>query len=392
MTVRRVGVVGLGEAGNFGDDLILIAISQAITSALTDSEISFTGYGYRLDWPSISTQLGTDLSPHAKRSSRDLPGSQQDARLFSDCDVVLFGGGGLFETSHHPYRPYHWLRYLPRTKPLIPVLAVGIGIGPLTRKWQAKLRSLGSPFTDCYLRDAESIEYARTRLGWEAQRCHDFVDAAFLRQFGLVHSSQHDNTARRLGVAVRAWPGLGPSTLAAHIDNVATREDVDSINFYVLEAPGDRGPDVPFTEAVMAHLRHRRTTLRKYRGAEIVDFIRDMNACSVAISMKLHSSAVWGAADVPMYPIFYAPKTASMFGKPYRGLEVLDTKLRPIADDPSVPPSRRVVYDWLNAIDEGHVGRSRTTLNSVGSLKYQGLSLAWNVKQRASQAISSPSS
>src|SRR5262249_23438665 len=150
----------------------------------------------------------------------------------------------------------------------------------------------------------DSVGYARSRLGWTTHRCRDFVDQPFLAQLGVGPKRPDDRT---LGVALRQWPGLDVDTAALQIDRVAQRAEVDSVRLYVAEAPS-RGPDMPFNLAVLRRLKTPRATIRPYSSAELTDFVTDMARCSVAVSMKLHSNAIWAATRVPIYPILYAPK------------------------------------------------------------------------------------
>jgi polysaccharide pyruvyl transferase WcaK-like protein len=380
----KIGLVGLGEAGNLGDDLILVAVAQAVGSACPDAEIRYTGFGRPLDWADIARLLKLRTRPTSVPADRDLPGSRRAEAAFADRHAIIFGGGGLFETSHHPHRPYHWLRFLPGRRPRVPVLGVGLGLGPLSARWQRTLRAMGLPFDACYLRDDDSVEYASTRLAWNASRCKDFVDRAFLGQFSVPVDRErpNDDGERIAGVALRHWPGLTVDAAAQHIDQVARAWDVDEVRLFVLEATEGRGPDLPFCSAVMRKLATSRTTLRPYAGPELVDFVQDLARCSVAVSMKLHANAIWAATGVPMYPIFYAPKTAAFFGRPFRGLEIVNQVLAAAPDEPSVARAQDVTVRWLDRALAGHEGGRRSALTPRQRLTFQTASFAVNVHRR----------
>jgi polysaccharide pyruvyl transferase WcaK-like protein len=379
----KIGLIGLAEQGNFGDDLILVAAVQAITQAQGAADITYTGSRYRVDWESLSKELAICLEPRSVMMNRDLPGSRRAQSMFADRDVVVFGGGGLLQTSHHPYRPYHWLRYLPSAEPLAPILAVGLGIGPMTDAWDRRLRRMGTPFDDCYLRDDYSVEYARERLGWTARRCRDFIDAEFLAQLGVSPGHSGGNGEHTLGVAVRRWPGLGVRALAGHIERIARSSNADDVRFFVLEVQGEDSIDLAYNKAVMASLRFPRTTLRPYVGRELADFARDMARCQTAISMKLHSSALWAAAGVPIYPISYAPKTAQFFGRTFEGLEVAEEVVAPAGEDPLVARSSDIVARWLGMKLEGRQASDRRpALTLPQRLRFQALTFGVNANRR----------
>ncbi|MEV6692352.1 polysaccharide pyruvyl transferase family protein [Micromonospora sp. NPDC051196] len=379
-----VGMIGLGEAGNFGDDLIMIAGVAAAVAARHDVEVRYLSRGRAIDWSAVSARLGIALDPVPVRPGRDLPGSRRSELSFRSCAAVLFGGGGLLQTSHHPHTPYKWLSFLPRHRPAVPVLAVGLGLGPLSDYWQRRLRELGSPFDECYLRDPDSVLLAERQLGWRVQRCRDFVDRTFLTQLGVRSSEPGRSTS--LGVALRRWPGLDATATARHVGRVAEACGVDAVRFFVLEA-GAGGPDVRFTEQVCQQLGSRDATVLPYRGVDLLEFATAMAECSIAVSMKLHSSALWAALDVPMFPISYAPKTAAFFGQAYEGLKVYERVLAPAVDEDWVPRAADVVAPWLRRALSGQVRVTRAVLTNGDKLRLQTSRTAVNVYRRLGRSL-----
>ncbi|WP_165521901.1 polysaccharide pyruvyl transferase family protein [Micromonospora zingiberis] len=356
---------------------------STIAATRRDVGVRYLSFGRPVDWSALSTRLGLPLDPQPVRPGRDLPGSSRSERNFQSCAAVLFGGGGLLQTSHHPYTPYAWLSHLPRQLPAVPVLAVGLGLGPLSADWLSRLRELGSPFDECYLRDVDSVTLAEQQLGWRAKRCRDFVDPTFVAQLGIRPGR---TTASVLGVALRRWPGLDAVDTARHIGRVADAHGVTAVRLFVLEAsPG--GTDVSFTEQVCRQLGARSAEVVAYQGVELLDFAAAMAECSLAISMKLHSSALWAALDVPMYPISYAPKTAAFFGQPFNGLEVFERIVAPVVEDDSVPRAVDVVQPWLHRALAGQVPVTRAVLTNRDKLWLQTSRAAVNTYRRLGRSV-----
>ena len=378
----RVGIIGLAEAGNLGDDLIAVAVMQTIAKAIAPLEVQFLSFGRTLNWEGIFEALDFECEYRRRRPSRDLPMSKHDLKLLSTCDAVVFGGGGLLQTTHHPQRPYGWLRFVPPANLGTPVIAVGLGIGPLNRRWVRRLAKLGMPFDECFLRDDDSLALAADELGWPAKRCRDFVDPQFLSQFPpSMSASREDRGNRSLGVALRDWPGLDAGRLSSHIDRVATETKTDHIRFFVLEA-NPKSPDIPFTRAVMEGVKVAEKVVELYDPHDLVNFVGSMSECDAAISMKLHSSAVWSAASVPVFPILYAPKTAAFFGVPYAGLEVFSEATIAAPED-SAPRAQDVLASWL--IQQRmcqHSVSTRASLTRVQRVRCQFRSLVSNVGTR----------
>lgn len=379
----RVGVISLGEAGNLGDDLLLIAMIHAIAESGVVDEVAYLSHGDGLDWENLARRLNLSVALLPRSPGRDLPVTRRESRLFEDCEAVVLGGGGLLQDVHHPVRPYHWLRYVP---PHVPALAAGLGAGPLGERWDRVLATTGMPVDTCYVRDDDSAKLLHGRFGWEVERAADFVDGVLVGQ--LVGSKGGaTSTSRALGVAVRAWPGLDARELSAHVDEVARRLGLEEVRLFALEARGGEGPDVDFTREVAARL-DLPCSLNVYSPVRVVEFIDAMVECSAAVSMKLHSSALWSHAGVPVYPIIYAPKTAALFGLPYRGLEVRNEESAMAPEWLARPRSHDVVKDWLISRPQA---MRRRSFSGAATLRFQFESALVVARRRAAQLVRSRS-
>lgn len=376
----HIGMVGLTAAGNFGDDLIALAVAQTVMEVFEDAVLHYVQHGRTFEWVLPSPRAGHRFRAEGHPLGRDLPLTRGNGGFFDQCDGVIFGGGGLLQTSHHPERPYQWLRLLPGRRAEVPVIAVGLGLGPLSPKWVKRLKAWGQPFDECHLRDERSVQLA-TALGWSPQPCRDFVDAEFLSSLGVRGRSSNVQDGV-LGVALRMWPGLEAEVVAAHIDRIANRVRARHVRFYVLEATS-AGPDVAFSREVMRGVSACPVSERLYSGERVAAFARDMAKCDWAISMKLHSNAVWSAAGTKIYPISYAPKTAAMFGVPYEGLEVFDTELK-VQDDPTLERAQVVLATWLQRLrGEESVAIVRTFMPLRDRVGGQFRAFAINLERRA---------
>jgi len=338
---KRIGIISLGEAGNLGDDLILLSVIDSLRRYSGLEEVAFLSHGAWLDWNGVSASLGTltRLSRRPSLSETASPGAFLER--FADCDAVIFGGGGLLQDVHHPLRPYHWMRYIPRG---VPVLAVGLGLGPLSSRWISALGDSPECFSSLYVRDGHSLNLA-TEIGWHAKRSADCVSGDLV---GRLVTSSADNGC--VGLAVRAWPGLSPRAVAEWVDEVVGSHRCERVLAFVLEARSGSGPDVGFTSEVLRHLRAPNDML-VYDPSDVPGFVSAMSGCRAAVSMKLHSSAVFGFFGIPVYPILYAPKTASLFGMPWRGLEIVKQSLAPQLPADDAQPTEEVILQWLQSAD-----------------------------------------
>lgn len=367
----RVGLVGLGEAGNLGDDLILIATVDAVYEADPNADVAFLSFGQELDWGQLAEDRGYRLLPRRVHAKREIPLLRQNAWLYRDRDVIIFGGGGLLQTTHAIDRPYGWLSYLPKAGPGAPrVLATGLGIGPLSGEWVRRMRRMGTPFDLAWLRDPESLALARNDLGWIAEECRDFIDPAFLASWRLKAEPKGETS---LGVALRAWPGFSVDAAVAHIDSIAERHKCRQVVFFVLEASKGRGVDVDFSDEVGRRIKLP-SHVRPYLPHELTNFLTEMMKVDVAVSMKLHSSAIWAFLGIPMYPIFYAPKVAAFFGSEFRGFQVMDTVVPVPSEIESVPRANDTVRTGLRVLaDKARADGSRIAASSRCVFQLKGL-------------------
>lgn len=363
----RVGVICLGEAANLGDDLILIGVVTAVHSAMPGARVEFLSHGSPLPWIELAEQLGLPDAPKGIRVRTDLGPFHDRRKVFADADVVVFGGGGLLQSSHRPDPIYEWLSYLPQGAAVPPVLAVGHGIGPLSERWIGRLRNRGLLLNESWVRDLYSLTIATDKLGWPTKLCNDFVTPELIRQVSRRPVGEPGADAP-LGVALRHWPGLSVTEVATHIRTVADRHGSRRIHYWVLE--GGSASDTGFVDHVMAEVGRVRQFKSVYTPSSITEFLGGMSEMAVAISMKLHSSAIWDAYGVPMYPIIYAPKVASFFGLEWHDLSVLDRLVEPSRPDPSTASAAAVLAERLGALAGGDRVR-RSGLNRSERVRFQ---------------------
>ncbi|MGP5561493.1 polysaccharide pyruvyl transferase family protein [Corynebacterium casei] len=376
----KIGIIGLGEAGNLGDDLILIATIDAVYEALPEAEVSYLSHGQKLDWSALGKSRGYPRVPIGIPQQFEIPFIRQNNRSFSDRDVVIFGGGGLLQTSHSSIRPYTWLSYLPESGKGNPrIVATGLGLGPISDKWLRKLKAMGTPFDKAWVRDSNSVALARNDLGWTVEQCRDFIDREFLR---TIHTSEikSQGADKSLGVALREWPGFSVEDAVRHIESIAKIENCEEVVFFVLESNQGTGMDVNFSRVIARKLALK-TSMVVYQADELDEFISRMSSVDVAISMKLHSSAIWAMQDIPMYPIFYAPKVAALFGQEYKGFQIVDSKLIVPSESNGTPSAKSTILDELsNQIRSPESLGAR--FSALDRLRYQLIRLAISMKAR----------
>lgn len=379
--IERVGIVAMGEAGNLGDDLILIRTIDAIYRGNPAADVRFLSHGVPVNWASVSARLGWVNSPTPVPLRREVPGRRTNTRSFEGSDLVIFGGGGLLQNSHSVHEPYHWLSHLPHGATAAPVVAMGLGLGPFDPQWRTRLAK-GSPFAEAFLRDQQSRELA-DEFGWESELCQDIVTGDVRDWFGAEGGSPDP---KAVGVALRAWPGLDVREVARVLEKVTVSRGADRIIAYVLEDKPWDHTDLKFTHEVLQTLDPSLTThVHTYLTGDVPGFVDGMLAPAAALSMKLHSSIVWGGAGTELVPIIYAPKVASLFGRPYNGLEVLEEVVElPLSNEPHAAQVVEELVSGRRELPECQAGPYFTRWDA---LRYRGVRTGAGVARRVTSVV-----
>lgn len=380
--LEKVGLVSLGEAGNLGDDLILIAAVQAISDSGGARTVKYLSHGQPLPWEKIRGVLDLDVDLEKSQRAKEYA-FWREASRFRDCDAIVLGGGGLLQDVHHPVRPYQWMQYCDGD---VPTLGVGLGLGPLGRRWDAVFRTW-QPLDRVYVRDDDSARLAHSRFGWEVGRSSDFVDPIFADKVLGQVPALGNSPGRRLGISIRAWPGLNLRSIAMSVERLATDFGADSTAVFVLESRLGGGPDVEISRS-LAQMISGQCDVYVYDGNNLFSFLSEFLSCNAGVSMKFHASVLWTLFGVPVLPISYAPKTAALFGVPFRGLEFLPMVRRAESIWFSGPRSHDIVVQWLRSL---HSGRSLgetplhgTKLGKVDRFVFDCESVRFAIKQRLS--------
>lgn len=206
MKYKNIIIRGAYGTGNFGDDALMIAANQLVSSASPGSNIFFT-----VKDNSYVYQLKNNFNPAS------LP------EELNEIDLELYGGGTQFFSlpRKFPYRGIlrdiingmkkrrilltqsaNYKRYTAKVR-----AAVGIGVGPFVENNRAELLSkkLLSSMDFISVRDALSYSIC---CNWGIQPLSKGTDLCFLPEFVLSHSLlniKRELSNDKIGVIVRDW-------------------------------------------------------------------------------------------------------------------------------------------------------------------------------------------
>lgn len=265
----------------------------------------------------ISVDVAGTEAQHGVRAvrDRDLLGVLRAAR---SADLVVFGGGGLLQDqSSHLNLPYHLSRVAISRSVGTPIVAIGLGVGPLrTRAARSMVRHSLRQQHGRPVRVTVRDEGSRSLLAEVGVASEVTADLAWaMRVVG------RPEVRDVLGVCLRPWPvtsrlpaadawrqGIDPSFLAAvagHLDRVVDEADVD-VEFVAMQA----GRDEVVHEVVLGQMRH--ADRARCVDLDLAGTIASLGSCRAVLSMRYHGGVMAGLGGRPSVLVDYSPKVAAL--------------------------------------------------------------------------------
>jgi len=300
----------MAGSGNLGDDLISGILARLILRRFTQATLFVVSGGHRnplgYDDPRVRV-IVTGAGTRGGESESNL------RRLFGETDLLAIGGGGLLQDTHSFATPWKWLRYINLVnRERCVVWGVGLGVGPIRhRLTRSYLRSAIPAFDVLQVRDQYSESLIKT-LGGNAVRSCDVVAGSSLKSFGF---EDHAKVGKSIGCSLRPWPGFSVADAVSLVCTSADEIGSKQVRLFTFEWYPTNTLEIDFQSAVASAVRTRGYECETYCYGEdsmevFVDAFTDVRA---AVAMRLHANILWMKAGVPVKPISYAPKVASVF-------------------------------------------------------------------------------
>lgn len=226
-----------------------------------------------------------------------------------DARLVVCGGGSLVQDTTSARSAVYYLGVMmAAARRGVPVAVVGQGVGPLRRPWVRRLaaRAFASARV-LSVRDAASARTLR-QLGVTAE-IHLGADLAALaprpdprRVRQILAAEGLDRAATRVGVAVRAWPGM---RAAAEIGRGIWRF-AETYGARVAVFPFDLTRDREVSEEVAAAAVGRVVPVPDPR-----DLLGVVGAMDVMVAVRLHGLIFAALGGVPAVAVAYDPKVSA---------------------------------------------------------------------------------
>lgn len=295
---RRAAVFGYFGEGNLGDDLLLSVLAE---EAATNGIELVAGWGATSPWDPPCPTIARSPEATIEQLERS--------------DLCIVGPGGLFHNARAG-RPYfdrgllHIDRVTEHAHALgIPILAIGIGIGPLIGPTSRRVAGrILRRCTDVAVRDDASQDFAAT-YGVEARRIDDLVIGEF------ASSRQRRSEGTVVALNLRPWgrsreQRAREEAVAASLQRMIQAGEIERVVGVPMSVgPDPRTSDVPPLERVLRQVGGE-THLVAVNEPE--DAIEAIASSDVLLGMRLHAVILGANHGIPTIAIPYNEKVRSV--------------------------------------------------------------------------------
>jgi polysaccharide pyruvyl transferase WcaK-like protein len=311
----RIFIVGMPGEGNLGDDLISALLIPKVLKRWPESQIGLL-HG-RNSNPFIYPECAdVYLFPPPRRSNWKTYFSRRKAiqAFVKDIDLMLIGGGGLFQDSHYPLGVHKWMRYSFQIKKnQFPVWAVGVGFGPLEKRFSIwYLKKVLGRLSVIQVRDIGSQRLVKS-LGFQTCIAPDIVAGSDLQQTPFIRNKV--SVRNTLGCSIRPWPGLEFGKVVDLVALVCQEHHMQADLFVFEHAEPNNTLEYDYAVRLSLALQERNieTEVYCYQKDPMDKFAKAFSSVSLAIASRYHANILWQKLQVPVLPISYAPKVRRLY-------------------------------------------------------------------------------
>jgi len=288
--MKKVLIIGNYGAGNLGDEAILSGLVTLCTKNNLQPKVISAN-------PAETTRLhNVPAVPPIPCGIRSFLRGTLSAtkRAYIECDAVVLGGGGLF-TDERWQAPFIWgIHALGSKLSKKPLYCLGQSVGPLRSKHSRKIAyHVFSHAKAICVRDAKSAKLLR-EIGIPENKIQIASDLALLLP---SHQSVYD-CHKKIIISLRHWFKKEKTILHT------LAEVLPQFTHKVMLLPmGDRDLDL------LLELKHKlKIPAEIIRPGTPAELIRQLNNCSLAIGMRLHSLILSSVQGIPCVGLSYSDK------------------------------------------------------------------------------------
>ncbi len=369
MNAKKIVVIAMPGCGNLGDDLISVCLTNQININYKDSSIYVLhgSISNPLDslYPSSVKLLEV---PTLREPKKYVSRQQKINNVLNDADLVVIGGGGLFQDTHSALNIHLWFKNIAKLKSNTSIIALGVGFGPFRfefSKWY--LRRVLPAFDFVQVRDIESEKLA-TDMGARTLISSDIVaGAAFID--GVEDYQGQSKLDSILGCSLRPGPWLEERAAVDMVKSLV-RETFEEVYLFVFEHDRANPVELTFNQNVQAHLQSSGIKVRLFCYGECAqsEFWRAFYSVQFALAARFHANILWHRNGSNVLSLGYSPKVLSLYkdsdrqsiGETIKKLENLSTEKIKAQFS---PPVAYKPYSLPKRVFKSEARQGRTTTN-----------------------------
>jgi polysaccharide pyruvyl transferase CsaB len=328
----KIGVVGNYGATNIGDDAILTAMLKSISG----HDVTV----FSANPEKTNNEYGVNTAPLFPLGIRSCikKGFRRSIRALKEVDIVIFGGGGLFQDDY-PYACFLWAWQIFWIKHFNkPLFIYGAGVGPLKTKLGKKLTKWAFGKADVItVRDHYSRDLLH-KIGILQQNVYTTADLAFIYK---TPEMIKDRTKNLFIISLRPWLKYNSkitSSFTVFLEYLKAEKNADFI-FVSMQQIKEQDHRVidPILKKVGGEL---------YIPKHFSDLIQVMQTAEFAIGMRYHFLIAAFLTQTPVLPVSYSPKVDELFkGTP---LEPYLISIKDLSSDNLKQHLKRLSVDYNN--------------------------------------------
>ncbi len=301
-------IVGYYGAGNAGDEAILEAMLGDLRARIPSLR------------PIVVSENPTSTA--ALHGIESIPNNDRLSVLaaIKRCDLVILGGGGLFQDSwdvslssvfSRPVAPLSYYFYSALAalyeKPMV---LFAIGVGPLSTEIGRLYTRMASELAALIIVRDEGSKAAVLKLGVDADLVHVTADPAFLLSHTLpIVDSQRPIVA----VALRNWtlgvdPGQWETEIATALDNFLARHGGTVLFLPFQQSSVEAHNDTAVALRVQSRMTHRERTGLLEAAGDWRQLAGAIGCADLVLGMRYHSALFAIRQGVPVAGLAYDPK------------------------------------------------------------------------------------
>jgi len=294
----KIAVIGNYGATNIGDDAIL----TAILGELAGHKITvFSAY------PEMTKPLfGTKAAPLFPLGFRSIyrNGFKKSIEALKKCDVVILGGGGLFQ-DNRLYACFLWAWQIFWIKLLKkPLFIYATGVGPL-KTW------IGRWLTRWAYKKADVItvrdQYSANILKKIGLKREVYVTADPVFKFKKPEFAK-TRTKHTFIISLRPWLKYNQRILSIFSSFLQELKETKGAEFIFVSMQQIKEHDLQMIEPLVSKLGGE-----LYLPNHFSDLLQIMETAEFAIGMRFHFMIAAILTQTPLLPVSYAPKTEELF-------------------------------------------------------------------------------